>query len=175
MDVSRETPDVTNKPKCYDLSNMLVPGRLGPGHVPAGPAHLRRARGEDQAVRGQCGHQGQGRAWGKHTNTILKTREQAETTKNNKYERERQRDGRKGGTRGEERGREGRGREGRRGEGRRSQTAGQCMALAEKIAKEDGCAATVETSPPRRFGLCDVNPETEDPYCRGFDSNTLLY
>ena len=24
MDVSRETPDVTTKPKCYDLSNMLV-------------------------------------------------------------------------------------------------------------------------------------------------------
>ena len=25
MDVSRETPDVTTKPKCYDLTNMLVP------------------------------------------------------------------------------------------------------------------------------------------------------
>ena len=24
MDVSRETPDVTTKPKCYDLSNILV-------------------------------------------------------------------------------------------------------------------------------------------------------
>ena len=23
MDVSRETPDVTTKPKCYDLSNIL--------------------------------------------------------------------------------------------------------------------------------------------------------
>ena len=25
MDVSRETPDVTTKPKCYDLTSMLVP------------------------------------------------------------------------------------------------------------------------------------------------------
>ena len=24
MDVSRETPDVTTKPKCYDLTDMLV-------------------------------------------------------------------------------------------------------------------------------------------------------
>ena len=24
MDVSHETPDVTTKPKCYDLANMLV-------------------------------------------------------------------------------------------------------------------------------------------------------
>ena len=24
MDVSRETPDVTTKPKCYDLANVLV-------------------------------------------------------------------------------------------------------------------------------------------------------
>ena len=24
MDVSRETPDVTTKPKCYDLTNVLV-------------------------------------------------------------------------------------------------------------------------------------------------------
>ena len=24
MDVSRETPDVTSKPKCYDLTNLLV-------------------------------------------------------------------------------------------------------------------------------------------------------
>ena len=24
MDVSRETPDVTTKPKCYDLTNILV-------------------------------------------------------------------------------------------------------------------------------------------------------
>ena len=30
MDVSRETPDVTTKPKCYDLTNLLVPTRKYP-------------------------------------------------------------------------------------------------------------------------------------------------
>ena len=30
MDVSRETPDVTTKPKCYDLANILTPNEPNP-------------------------------------------------------------------------------------------------------------------------------------------------
>ena len=38
MDVSRETPDVTTRPKCYDLTNILVP------NVPLPNIHMQLLR-----------------------------------------------------------------------------------------------------------------------------------
>ena len=48
MDVSRETPDVTTKPKCYDLTNILVSQR--------GPTAWADLTSVAQALRTQNSH-----------------------------------------------------------------------------------------------------------------------
>ena len=45
MDVSRETPDVTAKPKCYDLTDMLVRVSAGPRCEEDAQIHVSRGLG----------------------------------------------------------------------------------------------------------------------------------